>query len=139
MAGFDLDTAPDLAAIEDEGVVIALKDELGAPMMDGDAPVTWTQCGTYSTTYRKAQRALREIWQRRARVGDDSVHESDEVYLAVACAKGFTGFYSKGQPVPFSRDAARAILSSPKAQHILAQVQQAMGNHERFFATGSAP
>lgn len=142
MAGFDLDTAPDLAAIEEEGVTIHLRDAEGALMYDerqDNAPVTWTVRGSYSTTYRKASKDLRAKFQRRAKAGDDLTNDNDDPALAAECSVAFSGFYAKGQPLAFSTANAKSILMSSKAQHILAQVLAAMGNHERFFATGSAP
>lgn len=143
MAGFDLDTAPDIAAIEDEGITIHLKDEKGDLMWDGDdvktrQPVTWTVAGTYSHTYRQEQAELKRLWNKRARAGDDVTQDSDDIRMAARCTKGFSGFRSKGVALPFSFENAREILRSHKAQHILAQVVGAMGNHERFFAKDSA-
>ena len=123
MKGFDLDTAPDIAAIEDEGVTIHLKDEMEELMFDVDEatgkkePVTWTVCGTYSHTYRMAMTAIKAKWTKRAKAGDEVTRDRDDVEVASACTRGYSGFRNKKTLVPFTSQNAEMILNSTKAQH----------------------
>lgn len=142
MTGFDLSTAPDLGAIEDEGQVVHIRDEMDEPMYHGkgadEKPVTITVVGTYSKTYLDVTRAQqRKLGKRLGRGGDmTELAEGNALEAIAACVKAWDGFLSDGKPFPCTRPNAAVLLSSSKAQHIRRQVEHAMGDHERFFKKG---
>jgi hypothetical protein len=143
MQGFDLSTAPDLGAIEDEGQTIHLQDEHDEPMYYGEGtekkPVTWTVKGTYSNTYLAVLKAQKRRLGKRLRIGQDvaDATEGNDVEAIVKCTEGFDGFFmGPGKKLPFTAENAMAILTSTRAQHLRAQIERAMGDHERFFRKG---
>jgi len=143
--GFDLSTAPDHSAIEDEGQVVVLRNVLDDPMTYVDTagntqPVTWTVRGTFSATYRRVIEQQKRAVGKRIRRGEDVIEATDgnELAAMVACTVAWAGFMSGGQPLPCTPENVRAVLSSPKAQHIVEQVRRAMGDHEAFFTKDSS-
>lgn len=141
--GFDLDTAPDLAAIEDEGIVVALRDAHDEPMTYTDGgtvkPVTITVLGTYSKTYLDITAAQRRRMGKRLGRGNDlmEVAEDNATEAVVACVRAWDGFFANGKPFPCTKPNVTTLLRSTRAQHIRRQIEQAMGDHERFFTTPS--
>lgn len=138
--GFDLSTAPDLGAIEDEGVVLELRDEHDEPMTYGadKKPVTITVCGTYSTTYLNViKEQKRRFGKKLGRGGNISdITEGHDIEAMVACVKAWEGFTANGSAFPCTKANVTAVLTSSKAQHIRTQVERVMGDHERFFKQG---
>jgi len=144
MQGFDINTAPDIASIEEEGQVIHLRDARDDLMYYGEGddrkPVTVTVAGTYSNTYRDIVKTQSRRVGKRIGHGGDFLEfaEEDALERVAGCVLAWDGFFASGKPLPCTTTNVSAVLSSPKAQHIRTQVERAMSNHERFFSTRSA-
>lgn len=82
-AGFDLDDAPDVVALEDAGIRYTYKDALGEPMMAGGKPVTALIAGVYSTRATSAKTRLLERNLKRGRQTAESI-EAGQLKLDAA-------------------------------------------------------
>jgi hypothetical protein len=119
---------------EEEGTVINVRDVSGE-IQEG---VTITVVGTYSQTYRKAVNANRDkvLKERRSALDGDAI-DSRTLETAAKCIKGWTGFTADGQPFPYNKENAIALLT--EAPWIREQVEEAMNDHASFFPKASAP
>ena len=121
---------------EDDGTVVHLKDVSGNPLYDGPddtKPVVMRIAGTYSARYRKAQKAVRDAQTRAMRRGgslDGEQIDAAQYELEAACILEWT-FTIGTSAYPISPENWRAIAE--KQPQWREQVQNAMGDHERFF------
>jgi hypothetical protein len=126
------------AAAEDEGTLVAIRDASGEPELqpNGD-PVTITVAGTYSSRYRRAMDNQRErlLKQRRTSLTGEGLNRQ-QLELIAASIIEWEGFTAEGQPYPFTKENAIALLDN--APWIREQVEEAMGDHAAFFPKASA-
>lgn len=126
---------------EDEGTVVHLKDAAGELLYDVDGekktPVEMVVAGTYSSSYRKAQKKVRARnikAVRRNEEWDEDTLEERELELEVACILKWP-FTANGQPFPITVENYKAIIA--KQPQWQGQVQAAMNDHARFLAKKS--
>lgn len=115
-------------ASEEEGVTVEIRNRAG----ELEEGVTITVVGTYSATYRKVRDANRDkmVKQRRGMLNGEAL-DAQAIETAARCIKGWTGFTANGQPYPYTRENAIALLS--EADWIREQVEEAMNDHASFF------
>jgi len=135
--GFDLGAAKPVAALEDEGQTIEIRDIDGEVMTwtDGDGkahPVTITVAGSYSTRYRRAQEAqiTRTMKRRNPQITGEALGKQ-RLEVVAACVLAWTGFANKGKPLPCDKDNVMFVLEA--APWIREQVEGAMEDHAGFF------
>ena len=132
----DISLGKDVAAREDEGTVVHLKDAAGELAYYGDKndqPVTMTVVGTYSTRYRRALDAQRDraIKRRGANV-DGATVGRDATDLLASCVIAWEGIESNGAPLPFSKANVAAVLDA--CPWIREDVERASNDHAAFFS-----
>ena len=137
---FDISANKDVAATEDEGIVVPIKDLNGDPQSYEDNGVTKPAvirvAGTYSTTYRRAAEASREKAMKRRRVAPSGAQMArQELELIAACVLSWEGLANAGQPFPCTKANAIALLDA--CPWIRQDVEAAMGDHESFFSNSS--
>lgn len=132
----DLDTAPDIASLEEQGATVHVRNARGEKMYDAGQPVTMTVLGTYSKTYRRLSQAQRDrlIRQRRSSYTAEQ-QEKDDLALVSGCVTAWQGFKASGSPVPFSREAVIKVFT--KFPFVLEQVKEEMGARENFIERSS--
>lgn len=116
----------DVAAVEDAGRRVPLRDHTGAPLLGDDGePVTALIAGTYSTRFLKAKAAQRDrlVRQRGAGMTGDSI-ETQAIELDAACVVEWD-----------LRDGA--MMADPKAvlrdfPWLREQVVEVANEHARF-------
>ena len=138
--GFNLTDATPVAAREDSGQLVTVRDLDGSPMTytagEVERPVTMLVAGTYSDVYRKT-----ELEQQRRRVGKRQTKATPEDILAnvieleAACILAWDGFFDNGAPLALTKEHAIAVLSA--AKWIREQVEEAMNDHAGFFASNA--
>lgn len=131
--GFAIEDAPVITAREDEGIAVPILDPRTSTVV-----AEITVVGTYSRTYRQAQDAVTERAMRERRTTRPTTEEIDENVVGVVarCIRSWTGFTKAG--VPYDHTEANAVALLRQAPFILEQLQVAMKDHERFFATSSS-
>ncbi len=129
----------DVAAREDAGTTIHLRDAANAKMYQADekTPITALVAGSYSSRYRRAQEANRDkAVKRRAPLDGDQLDEQARELLA-ACIISWDGVADDdGQPIPFSKKNAVDLLA--RAPWIREQIENAVFDHAAFFRQPSA-
>lgn len=130
-AGFDIDTAPDISALEELGTVVHIRTAAGEKLYDHGEPVTMTVLGTYSKTYRRLATAQRDrlLRMRRSTLSAEQLEKQD-VDLVAGCVTAWSGFRSQGQPVPFSKENVIKLFT--KFPYVLEQVKEEMSARENF-------
>lgn len=134
--GFDIVSAKDVAAREDEGTVVELKDQNGEPLYADDAktlPVTITVAGTYSTRYRRAvdQNRDRMLKRRQATLDGEQLNRQSLELIAAAII-AWSGLTESGADYPLTKENAIALLDA--CPWIREQVEMAASDHASFFA-----
>jgi hypothetical protein len=138
---FDVSAQKDVGQREEEGTLVPVKSVTGEVQYDGEGdatkPVTIRVVGTYSKTYRRASFALRERVRKFRTTRTSEQQDQHAIELIADCLLGWEGITNGGQPFPFTRDNAIALLTN--CPWVREDVEAAMGDHERFFSTSSAP
>ena len=97
------------------GAVLELRDPNGAPMLNGDEPVTITLLGADSDTYVRASQALTDRALRNR--GKQNVTAAsllaDQINLLAKVTVGWSGLEKDGETYPFNEDNARALYRLP--------------------------
>ncbi len=134
--GFDLDTTPDLSEQEEQGTLVHIADATGKKMYDVGQPVTMTVVGTYSRTYRRVSASQRDrlLQLRRSKVSDELLTKNEHELVA-SCVTAWSGFKSKDQPIPFSKENVISVLQ--RFPYVLEQLREEMGDRENFTARSS--
>jgi hypothetical protein len=112
-----------------EGVWFPLRD----PRTGNPTDIEFKLAGPDSQTYRNAERDVLKMRSARLRNnGDDSVAFTDEekVELVAPCVLDWRNLEEGGQPVPYSRDAARRVLT--RYPIILRQLDAIIGDARNF-------
>lgn len=139
MSGIDLSTVGDVAAREDAGQVVHLRDAGGEPIYTGekqDQPVTITVAGTYSTRFRRAQDQLQQrMLKKRQRDLTPELVTANRIELVAAAILEWQGISDKGQPLPCTKDNAIRLLTA--APWIREQLEEAQQDHAGFTRTAS--
>jgi len=138
-SGFKLSSAEPVAAREDEGQLVQVKDENGVEMFytgqDGKpAPVTLRVAGTYSNIYRttELEQQRRRAGKRQSKITPEQIH-ANVIELEAACILAWDGFFvddAQTQRLELSPANARAVLNA--ARWIREQVEEAMNDHAGF-------
>lgn len=80
------------------------------------------------------QRLRAEIFKvGKLHAGSAEDEDADAVEMLVVCTLGWTG-----APVPYSKDAARALYADPKRRWLREQVQAALNERELFTRSSAA-
>lgn len=127
-----LNTGKTVAQREDEGTVVAIRDEAGEKMYqdDGVTPVTITVVGTYSGRYRRLIEGNNDrAWKRAGRMDAEESRKASLETIA-GCILAWDGFTSGGQPFPLTK--ANACLLLDQCPWIREQVEKAMTDHSLF-------
>lgn len=126
---FDLTKVQEVAAREDEGQWIEIKDETGQVYRDhSDQPVRMRVVGTYSARYRRAEESLTDRVIKRSRKAAD--FRRDRIDLVAALVVEWNGFYKAGKPLDCTRENVAEVLDA--AYWIRAQVEEAAEDHAGF-------
>jgi hypothetical protein len=136
--GFDLDTAPDISELEEQGAVVHIRNAKGEKMYDAGQPVTMTVRGSYSKTYRRLSTAQRDqlLRQRRSTLTAEQLDKND-VALVAACVTDWQGFKASGAPIPFSKEAVIKVFT--RFPYVLEQIKEEMSARENFTERSSPP
>jgi hypothetical protein len=133
MQGFDLSTAADITARENDGTWIELFGADEELMTFGDGqPVAMRVAGAHSQHYRDAERAMVEQQlrkQRKQMTAEQATRRTKE--MIAACVLEWRGIFANGEPLPCTRANVLAVFDA--APWIYAQVVAAVGDHARFF------
>jgi hypothetical protein len=126
---------------EDAGTIVFVKDELGEPAFDGEGDakraVTIRVVGTYSPTYRRARRKVRDKNLKTIRNDYNAeTLEDQETAIAAECIIEWSGFTIGGRPFELTPKNAFALLKSHP--WIYEQVFAAMNDHASF-STAPSP
>ncbi len=132
----DISTAGQTVADrEDEGTLVHLRDEMNEKQYQDEAqtkPVTMQVVGTYSSRYRRLLDAQRDRGlKRRSSTVDGDELEQRTLELIAGCTLGWDGLTVNGQPLPFSKPNAIAILRA--MPWIREQIEAAMNDHQLYF------
>lgn len=141
--GINLAQFADIAAQEDEGVVVHIDDPVtGEPAYYGTdrKPVTVTVAGSYSQRFRDAEARRLAKWAKQRRTPKGAEVSESQIETTAACILGWDGIFDKpvedgGAPLPCTPENAQRLLKVANA--IYQQLWEAMHDHERFFGTGS--
>lgn len=123
--------AIDPTAAANEGAVLELRDPTGAPMLNGDEPVTITLLGTDSDVYTKASFALtnRALRNRgKQNVTAESLL-ADDINVLAKVTLGWSGIDKDGAPFPFTEDNAKVLY---RVAFIREQVQAFIVDRANF-------
>lgn len=140
MTGFNLQSAKPIAAREDEGIDVQLRDENGEAMTyeyeGATRPVVIRVVGTYSARYRRAQEQQRNamMQQRRAKFTGDMLYRQG-LDLVARCILSWEGIFDGETVVPCTPENAVFLLDA--ASWIREQVEEAMNDHQGFLKTSS--
>jgi len=134
--GFDIGAAKSVAAQEDEGIVVSVKDAQGAPQFVGETPVTITVAGSYSAIYRRALDAQRDRMVKLRRGLTGEALQRQQLELVAACILRWDGIMNGDKVFPLTKDNAVALLEA--APWIREEVEAAMGDHAGFFKPASS-
>jgi len=138
IGGFDLDQAPDAAALEDEGIFVHIRDHEGNLMYyrevggDEDLPVGMTVAGEYSSRYKRVREAIvtRTLKRRGAPLSGQLVG-AQATEQVVGCILSWQGWARGGQLLQLTPDNAHWLLK--KLPYVQPQLETAMGDHAAFF------
>lgn len=124
----DIGKAAKVAAREDEGIVVHLRDEneeLSNP------PTTVRIAGSYSAVYRRTQdNQMQRMLKRRQMTLTPEQVTRNRIELVATCILGWEGFTNNGQPYPFTKDNAVNLLT--QAPWIRQQLEDAQADHASF-------
>lgn len=128
MSGFDVGAAPDIGAMEDEGVAVELVDLEG-----NDVEATIWMVGSYSNRYVKVTQGQQTARLKRGRNQklDGAQITKDLRNVVASCVLRWDGFTDAGDPLECNR--ANAIVVFEKAPHFQEQCAAAMEDHAAFF------
>lgn len=136
-AGFALNSASQNVAAEDEGTVVHLRDAAGEPMFYGPEkdlkPVTITVAGSYSSVFRKAERAFNSKLGKVKRSGTSvtEIMERRALELTAACVLAWDGLtYDGEKPLPCTPQIAETVFE--QARWIFDQAFEASNDHAGF-------
>lgn len=130
----DLNAGKSVAAREDEGTVVHVRDEIGEKLYQDEAktlPATITVVGTYSSRYRRLSEANRDkmLKQRRSQMDGDQLNQQS-LELVASCILSWDGFVTVDGPFPYTKANAVALLDA--CPWIREQVEAAMNDHASF-------
>lgn len=138
---FDVSAQKDVGQREEEGTLVTVKSVTGEVQYYGEGeakkPVTIRVVGTFSKTYRRANFALRERVRKFRTMRTSEQQDLHAIELIADCILGWEGITNGDQPFPFTRENAIALLQA--APWVREDVEAAMGDHQGFFSTSSAP
>ena len=124
-----------LTVVDDDGAILHLRHPAtGAPLFDGDEPVTITLAGKDSQRYRTAQRIIsnRNIRQGRKIVPTVESFEADAVEILVACTVAWSGIEVDGKAVMPTAENARKVYSDPRCAWLREQVDAFIDDRANF-------
>lgn len=129
---FDLGQAKGVSEREEQGRVVQLFDERGAPM-DG---VSMTVVGTYSERYRRAAEAKQDRNFRLGRLTPKPAELREQsMQIYAECVIAWEGFLDGGKDLPCN--AANVLKVFQAAPWIMEQVTSAMEDHAGFSKASS--
>lgn len=139
--GFDISTAVPVADLENDGIVVELRDVNNDPMYWKDDagvehPVTITVAGSYSHRYRRATEAqqTRVMKKRNPQITGELLGKQ-RLEIVAACVLAWSGFVHKGKPWACEKENVMHVLTA--APYIREQVESAMEDHAAFFKPAS--
>lgn len=133
----DLSAIQEAVKQEDEAVDVVIYDRAEQPYtstVDGSES-TIGVVGTESARYQKAlAKRLRASVRAGKRNRSDREIMEARVELAASAVVRWSGWEMHGTPWPCTPENVRELLGTP---HILAQVEEAIEGHQRFFRSAS--
>ena len=129
-----------LTVVDDDGAVLHLRHPAtGAPLFDGETPVTITLAGKDSQRYRTAQRIISNRNIRQGRKVQHTVEsfEADAIEVLAACTVTWSGIELDGAAVPPTKDNARKLYADPRCAWLREQVDDFIDDRANF-STASA-
>jgi len=141
--GFDLSTAPDVTAQEDQGIVVHIRDHEGelmyyTPAKEGASPkpCTITVVGSYSTRFKRVQESIttRALKRRGAPITGGLV-KAQALEQVADCITEWEGWINKGKPFPYTKENAIALMR--QLPYVQPQLEAAMDDHAAFFEKAS--
>ncbi len=135
MGSFSLKGAADVAARQDRGTRVALRDEHGDPLTYTNAEgevveSTALVAGQLSSLYRKAEDALRDRQlKRRSTVLTAELLNRQQLELIAACVLKWD-LFDEERPVPCTKENVITVLIA--APWIRADIEAAMADAARF-------
>ncbi len=140
--GLDIGSLPRVGDLEDEGVVVELRDINDERLFwqdekGNEKPVTITVAGSYSHRYRRTQEAqTTRVMKRRGGVQvTGEMLSRQRLELIASCVLGWEGFVAQGKAWPCTKENVMQALQA--APYIREQVEAAMEDHEAFFKRAS--
>lgn len=138
-SAFKLDSLAAVAQREEEGQWVDVKHPDGELLYLGgqkEQPLRIRVAGSYSKTYRDVEKRNREAAiKKRGRSSADDL-EKREVSTLAACTLEWAGaFDDAGTPIPLTKENAQTLYTV--ARFIAEQVDEAIGDHARFFEKSS--
>ena len=135
MSGFSFQAATDVAATQDKGTVIVLKDQMGEPFTYTDSTGNECECtarvaGQLSSTYRKAEDAMRDRQLKRRSItltGEALARQQME--LVAACVLEWN-LHNDGKPLPCTKENVIQVFTA--APWIRADIEAVMSDPARF-------
>lgn len=124
-----------LTAVDDDGAVLHLRHPVtGAPLFDGDKPVTITLAGKDSQRYRTAQRVNANRYIRQGRKITPTVEsfEADMTEVLAACTVAWTCIDLDGDAVPATKEGARKVYTDPRCAWMREQVDAFIDDRANF-------
>jgi len=141
---FDL-TQLDTQTPADHGAVVELENPFtNDPLADDDGKlVTWTLRGEDSPAVRKVVRRQQDKRNERIQKGrgadlDAATLEGQTVERLLAATITYSDNWAlDGNPLPYTQENARKLLTDPRFSWLVEQLTRAMGDRRRFLPTGS--
>lgn len=125
-----------IIAREDQGQVLAIRDEVNNPIVDEQKqPFTITIAGAHSSVYRRALSAHRDRANRRTQIPPSEVLDRQWVDFVAACVLAWSEMTFDDQPFPCSKENAFRLLTA--YPWIRRQLEEAMHDHEGFIKASS--
>lgn len=142
MPGINLKQQLEQAKVEDQPRDIPINGLDGKPMthMVGDkkTPVTISVVGIHSQAYRAVEAEQRQRRLRPRQMTSETFFE-DAIEKAVACTKGWDGFYEDEEgTVPLRCDPHNVRMMYKMLDWLYEQVVEAMNDHALFSQSSSS-
>ena len=123
-------------AVDTDGTALELRHPVtGEVLYDDDGKaITITLLGMDSEPFKRAQRAIinKRLQQgQKAKVTAEDL-EKEAVDTLVGCTVDWSGIVLDGKPVPFSKDAARALYTRSDLPFIREQVDSFIAERSNF-------
>jgi hypothetical protein len=127
-------------AQDEETVTFTVYDKADEPYLGSDRkPATISVVGSDAKRYTDARQSIQRAALRThgKPTPDETIQRirDNRIALAAAAITGWSGWESDGQPFPCTPENAAVLLS---ANHILEQVENAIGKHATLFTKRSA-